>query len=150
MRGGRPTGLLIEAAGRLVETVIPEPGAPEAANPDPALAEIGKKLVGADGFGCTTCHGVGPVKPTAAFEVEGVNFALSHERLRKEWFMRWMDNPQSVTPGSKMPRYSENGKSQRPRQLADDDLSHQHLHALARAAELHHVAPVVRIHHRRQ
>ncbi len=91
-----------------------EPGAPEAANPDPALAEIGKKLVGADGFGCTTCHGVGPVKPTAAFEVEGVNFALSHERLRKEWFMRWMDNPQSVTPGSKMPRYSENGKSQRP------------------------------------
>ncbi|MGI6855568.1 amidohydrolase [Mesorhizobium sp. 1B3] len=28
-RGGRPTGLLIEAAGRLVETVIPEPGAPE-------------------------------------------------------------------------------------------------------------------------
>ena len=91
-----------------------EPGPPEPAAPDAALAEIGKKLAGTEGFGCTTCHGVGAMKPTAAFEVEGVNFALSHERLRKEWYFRWMDHPQAVTPGSKMPRYSEGGKSQRP------------------------------------
>jgi mono/diheme cytochrome c family protein len=91
-----------------------EPGKPEAPQVDAALAEIGKKIIGADGFGCTTCHGVGSAKPTAAFEVEGINFALAHERLRKEWFMRWMDNPAAVTPGTKMPRYSEEGKSQRP------------------------------------
>lgn len=91
-----------------------EPGKPEAPAPDAALAEIGKKLVGAEGFACTTCHGIGDMKPTAAFEVEGVNFALAHERLRKEWFIRWMDNPTSVTPSTKMPRYSEDGKSQRP------------------------------------
>ena len=54
------------------------------------------------------------MKPTAAFEVQGVNFALSHQRLRHEWFTRWMDNPGSVTPSTKMPRYSEEGKSQRP------------------------------------
>jgi mono/diheme cytochrome c family protein len=90
------------------------PGKAEAANPDKALAEVGKKLAGADGFGCTTCHGVGAAKPTAAFEVEGLNFALSHERLRHEWFIRWIDNPQSVTPGTKMPHYAEGGKSQRP------------------------------------
>jgi len=91
-----------------------EPGKPEAPQVDAALAEIGKKIIGGDGFGCTTCHGVGTAKPTAAFEVEGINFALAHERLRKEWFMRWMDNPAAVTPGTKMPRYSEEGKSQRP------------------------------------
>ncbi len=91
-----------------------EPGKPDVPTPDAALADIGKKLAGTDGFGCTTCHGVGPVKPTAAFEVEGVNFALSHQRLRQEWFTRWMDNPSSVTPSTKMPRYSEEGKSQRP------------------------------------
>ncbi|WP_367871481.1 c-type cytochrome [Luteolibacter sp. Populi] len=90
------------------------PGKAEPANPDKALAEIGKKLAGAEGFGCTTCHGVGPVKPTAAFEVEGINFALSHERLRQEWFTRWIDNPVSITPSTKMPRYAEDGKSQRP------------------------------------
>jgi mono/diheme cytochrome c family protein len=91
-----------------------EPGKPDAPAPDAALAGIGKKLAGNEGFGCTTCHGVGAMKPTAAFEVEGINFALSHERLRKEWFIRWMDNPASVTPATKMPRYSEDGKSQRP------------------------------------
>lgn len=90
------------------------PGKAEAAAPDKALAEIGKSLAGAGGFGCTTCHGVGTAKPTAAFEVEGLNFALSHERLRHEWFVRWIDNPQSVTPGTKMPHYAEGGKSQRP------------------------------------
>jgi hypothetical protein len=39
--------------------------------------------------------------------------ALTHDRLRHEYFMRWMDNPLSVTPDTKMPRYSENGESQR-------------------------------------
>ncbi len=97
-----------------------EPGKAEAPAPDAALAAIGKQLAGAEGFGCNTCHGTGPVKPTAAFEVEGVNFALSHERLRKEWFMRWMDNPPSVTPSTKMPRYSENGQSQRTDVLDGD------------------------------
>jgi len=91
-----------------------EPGKPEPAAPDAALAEIGKKLASSEGFGCTTCHGVGAMKPTAAFEVQGLNFATSHERLRKEWYIRWIDNPVSVTPGSKMPRYAEDGKSQRP------------------------------------
>ena len=99
--------------------------APEPANPDAAMAEIGKKLVSKEGFACIDCHAVGSTK-AAAFEVEGVNFALSHERLRKEWFMRWMDNPPAVTPGSKMPRYSEGGKSQRPElggvPLRPDDL----------------------------
>ncbi len=90
------------------------PGKAEAAAPDKALAEIGKSLAGAAGFGCTTCHGVGTAKPTAAFEVEGLNFALSHERLRHEWFIRWIDNPGSVTPGTKMPHYAPEGKSPRP------------------------------------
>lgn len=91
-----------------------EPGKPDAPAPDAALAEIGKKLSGTEGFGCNTCHAVGDVKATAAFEVEGLNFALAHERLRKEWYIRWMDNPSSVTPSTKMPRYSEDGQSQRP------------------------------------
>ena len=89
------------------------PGKAEPATPDADLALIGKSLISSDGFGCTTCHGVGSMKPTAAFEVEGINFSLAHERLRHEWYIRWMDNPGSVTPGSKMPRYSERGKSQR-------------------------------------
>ncbi|WP_035612258.1 c-type cytochrome [Haloferula sp. BvORR071] len=91
------------------------PGKAEPASPDPALAEVGKKLAAAEGYGCVTCHGVGAKGPTAAFEVEGLNFALSHERLRHEWFVRWIQNPPSVTPATKMPRYvnETDGKARR-------------------------------------
>lgn len=98
-----------------------EPKGPTKLEVDPALAEIGKGLIGSEaGFGCTTCHGVGDQKATAAFEVEGINFALTPDRMREGFYHRWMDNPQSVTPGSKMPRYSENNKSQRGDVLGGD------------------------------
>ena len=82
---------------------------------DPALVAAGKDLVSADkGFGCTTCHGLGNVKPTAAFEVQGLYFEHAANRLRREWYDRWMDNPGSVTPGTKMPQYAPGGQSPNP------------------------------------
>lgn len=90
-----------------------EPSQPIKFEVDQELAAIGKSLVGAEGFGCTTCHGIGDQPPTAAFEVGAVNFNLTPIRLREEFYHRWMDNPQSVTPGSKMPRYAEGNESQR-------------------------------------
>lgn len=101
-----------------------EPGGSSAGEPNTELAAIGKQLVGTDGFACTTCHAVGDTPPSAAFEVGGVNFALSHRRLRKEWYMRWMDNPLSVTPQTKMPRYSKRGRSQRT-DILDGDAAAQ-------------------------
>ncbi|MBK1834934.1 c-type cytochrome [Roseibacillus ishigakijimensis] len=69
---------------------------------------VGKELIGSEsGFGCTTCHGVGDQEPTAAFEVMGINFALTHERLREDYFYRWMHNPVRITPDTKMPRYAD-------------------------------------------
>ena len=100
------------------------PNKPVAVTVDPALAEIGKNLVTAAGFGCNTCHAIGDQKPTAAFEVEGVNFKLTAARLREEYFHRWMDNPQSVTPTTKMPRYSQDQKSQRT-DILDGDAKKQ-------------------------
>lgn len=97
-----------------------EPSGPVKVETDPAMVEIGKTLAGSDGFGCTTCHGVGPVKPTAAFEVEGINFHLVPQRLRPGYYHRWMDNPALVTPGTKMPKYAEGNASQRTDVLEGD------------------------------
>lgn len=91
---------------------------------DPALAEIGQILAGGNGFGCTTCHAIGDQKATAAFEVEGVNFNLVPNRIRADYFHRWMADPKSVTPATKMPRYSEVGKTQRT-DVLDGDASKQ-------------------------
>jgi len=82
---------------------------------DPSLVAIGKDLISADkGFGCTTCHGLGDTKPTAAFEVQGLYLEHIGARLRREWYDRWMDNPASVTPSTKMPQYAPGGESPNP------------------------------------
>jgi len=90
-----------------------EPGSPAPVTVDPATAAIGKSLLEANGFGCVTCHAIGKAGATAAFEVEGVNFQLSSDRIREEYFYRWLANPNAVTPGTKMPRYAEGNQSQR-------------------------------------
>ena len=96
------------------------PNKPAAVEVDPALAGIGEELAGSTGFGCITCHAIGSEKATAAFEVEGVNFSLVPERIRADYYHRWMDNPRSVTPSTKMPSYSKDGKSQRSDVLGGD------------------------------
>jgi cytochrome c1 len=101
------------------------PSGPVEIEVNPALAEIGKSMVGAEGFGCTTCHGIGDQEPTAAFEVGAVNFSLVPERLREGYYHRWMDNPAGVTPGSKMPRYAEGNESQRA-DILDGDARKQY------------------------
>jgi cbb3-type cytochrome oxidase cytochrome c subunit len=82
---------------------------------DPALAKTGEELLSSEkGFGCTTCHGLRETGPTAAFEVQGISLELIGSRLRHEWYHRWMDNPASITPGTKMPQYAPAGKSPNP------------------------------------
>ena len=80
---------------------------------DKELAEIGRKLVSADGgFSCTACHAVGASPPAQVFEAPGVNLAQSGERLRETFFHRWMLNPLAVDPATKMPVYfDEEGRS---------------------------------------
>lgn len=87
------------------------PGNPEKIKTDPELVKIGHALIGAEGFACTTCHGDGDIKPTAAFEVGAINFSQISERLREGYYYRWMDHPAAVMPGSKMPRYAEGNES---------------------------------------
>jgi mono/diheme cytochrome c family protein len=97
-----------------------EPSGPKPFTVDPALAETGKTLANATGFGCTTCHAIGDQKPTAAFEVQGVDLQLSAQRLREDYYFRWMANPGSITPSTKMPKYSEGNVSQRTDLLEGD------------------------------
>jgi mono/diheme cytochrome c family protein len=80
---------------------------------DAALAQSGAKLVSSDGgFACIGCHGVGAQKATQVFEVEGINLAYSVDRLRPDYFARWLRNPMKVDPQTKMPAYfDESGMS---------------------------------------
>ena len=88
---------------------------PPAAAPDEAKARLGAQLLGADGFNCTACHAVGAQSASAPFGAPGVDFTRVATRVRPEFFQRWLDDPQRITPGSKMPKFTaSDGRSTRP------------------------------------
>ncbi|MFO0980265.1 MAG: hypothetical protein U1E76_00740 [Planctomycetota bacterium] len=98
----------------------PEPVAASA--PDAALAAIGKRLVSnKGGFSCTSCHAVGAQPALQVFEAEGINLMYSAERLRRDFFLRWIMNPMRIEPASRMPTYADDkGKTAFVEVLAGD------------------------------
>ena len=102
---------LTAVIGHMVqEDRIPE-GAPIHASANngvvPENAErrvAGRRLVTADGFGCTSCHAVGSVKPSKApINAAGPDLLMLGERIRKPWFDRWVRNPARIVPRMEMP-----------------------------------------------
>ena len=74
---------------------------------DASLGEIGRGLTSRGSFGCVACHGVGEQPPLAPFEAPAPNFAHVSDRLRHDYFTRWMRHPQSYIPGTKMPQFGD-------------------------------------------
>ncbi|MCH8045887.1 MAG: hypothetical protein IID44_19415 [Planctomycetes bacterium] len=78
---------------------------------DPAMAKQGRLLsLQNNGFNCVQCHGVGSQKATADFDARSTNLAFARDRLRHEYYQRWLLFPQRIAPGTKMPRFSPDGK----------------------------------------
>ena len=94
---------------------------PDSAKPDPALVKIGQKLVGVEGYACITCHAINDQKAIAAFEVQGINFGLTHQRLRPDYYHQWMFNPSRLVPDTKMPRYTNADGSGVSAEILDGD-----------------------------
>jgi hypothetical protein len=84
--------------------------------PDEKLAEIGRDLVGKKRWSCTACHDMGKTEAVGVFESPGPNFMYIKDRLRHEYYDRWMWLPSRVEPGTKMPQVYMVGK---PSLLAD-------------------------------
>jgi mono/diheme cytochrome c family protein len=69
-----------------------------------ALAIAGRRLVTADGFGCTSCHPIGEHMPrNVALNARGSDLSLLGRRLRPAWFDRWVRNPARIVPRMEMP-----------------------------------------------
>ena len=52
---------------------------------------------------CNNCHFYGEVKPIQGAATWAPNLALTKERLRPEWVVEWLRDPQKIMPGTKMP-----------------------------------------------
>ncbi len=64
----------------------------------------GPRLVTPDGFGCTSCHQIGNVKPPKApLNAMGPNLSQLGKRIRYSWYQRWVRNPARIVPRMEMP-----------------------------------------------
>ena len=80
-----------------------------------------KLKVGADLFmklQCTSCHPTSNVLPAGkAPEDLAPNLLLASQRLRPEWILRWLSDPQKIVPGTRMPTFFPEGQSPFPQIL---------------------------------
>lgn len=73
-------------------------------NPEENI-KAGAKLVTGDYLDCFKCHQRGEMKPPGPPEEWAPDLALAWSRLRPEWIVRWLLEPQKIEPGTKMPSY---------------------------------------------
>ncbi|MBI5150434.1 MAG: c-type cytochrome [Candidatus Omnitrophica bacterium] len=67
--------------------------------------QAAEKLFGKDYFDCAKCHIIGSQLPGGSPENWAPDFALAKSRLRPEWILKWLTNPQDLLPGTRMPTY---------------------------------------------
>jgi cbb3-type cytochrome oxidase cytochrome c subunit len=99
--------------GRLPEALA----ALEGAEPDdqvrraaltPAKLEAGRHLVGKSAFGCVSCHDLAGIPNSGT---RGPDLAGMNQRVRYDWYLRWLEQPQRMQPGTRMPSVFSGGKS---------------------------------------
>src|SRR5205823_5990133 len=93
--------ILIFLKGQTGETPPPE----YRAGMDPLHAAVfkGERLVFWNG--CRNCHAVGNLRPGQDPGSAAPNLLLAKERLRPDWIVPWLKNPQALLDGTRMPSF---------------------------------------------
>lgn len=73
-----------------------------------AKLDSGRSLAGKGAFGCASCHDMAGVPNLGT---RGPDLALTPQRVRYDWYLRWLEQPQRMQPGTRMPAVFTNGKS---------------------------------------
>jgi len=98
-----------------------------------ALAE---RLLGTQGLDCRQCHAPADEDLRLANQSQGIGLALMSDRLRGDFFQRWLRDPLRIDPATKMPQFTTDGRTTKAAHLADGNADTQfvalwrYLHAL--------------------
>jgi len=69
------------------------------------IVEAGALLASSDYLGCFSCHVRGSTMPEGDPSSWAPNLALAHTRLKPDWILEWLHDPQALLPGTKMPSF---------------------------------------------
>jgi mono/diheme cytochrome c family protein len=81
---------------------------------DAAAMTAGRLLVGKSALACVSCHDPAGKANTGA---RGPDLAGMSKRVRYEWYRRWLEQPQRISPGTRMPTVFTDGRSPLPKVL---------------------------------
>jgi mono/diheme cytochrome c family protein len=73
-----------------------------------ARIHAGRQLVGKQVFGCISCHDIAGIPNTGT---RGPDLALMSQRVRYDWYRRWLEQALRMQPGTRMPTIFTDGKS---------------------------------------
>ncbi len=71
--------------------------------------EAGRTLFSDDYFECGSCHVRGDKKPEGPVEDWAPDLNLARQRLNPDWIEKWILDPQTLQPGTKMPSFYPGG-----------------------------------------
>ena len=71
--------------------------------------DAARVLVSKDYFNCFSCHQQGERKPEGPEEGWAPDLNLARNRLNPNWIIKWLQDPQKVQPGTKMPSFFPGG-----------------------------------------
>ncbi|MGC1275668.1 MAG: c-type cytochrome [Planctomycetaceae bacterium] len=77
--------------------------------PEHRVESAGRELVGESALSCIKCHNFGQYSGTG---IQAIDLQTMTRRLRRDWFVRYMLDPQKYRPGTRMPSsFRPNNKS---------------------------------------
>lgn len=85
-----------------------EVAVPELDLPKHRAESVGRQLTGEAALSCIKCHNFGEFAGTG---IQAIDLQTMTRRLRRDWFFRYMPDPQEYRPGTRMPSAFYNGRS---------------------------------------
>lgn len=89
----------------------------ELSQPEYRIKSEGRMMVGEKGMSCVKCHPFGNSRSSG---IQALNLQSMTNRLREDWFNRYMINPQKYRRGTRMPTAWPNGRTILPDVLDGD------------------------------
>jgi mono/diheme cytochrome c family protein/peptidoglycan hydrolase CwlO-like protein len=75
----------------------------------PANLDAARMLISKDYFNCFSCHQQGERKPEGPVEGWAPDLTMARQRLNPNWILKWLQDPQKIQPGTKMPSFYPGG-----------------------------------------